>query len=188
MPLFRRYPVLLLPAGLLVVMIGLQNVGAADDHRRHDLGVVTAAVPVAPTPHVERVNQRPTGDSRGTVTGSSPASASGPRSTQPRQEVSTTTTQTTMSDTTWPASYLPCGGTEYPPCLTVQNESGGDYQAFNPTGCDGRGCYGKWQFSGEWAGELGLPLDLSAATPQQQDAAARLLWNHGAGCSNWSAC
>lgn len=87
----------------------------------------------------------------------------------------------------YPASYQPCGG-EYPPCWRVATESGGDYGAYNPGGCDGHGCFGKWQFSGEWAGKLGLPLDLRTATPQQQDEAALLLWNGGAGCSNWSAC
>lgn len=87
----------------------------------------------------------------------------------------------------WPSSFQPCGGA-YPPCSVVENESGGDYGAYNPGGCGGRGCFGKWQFSGEWACRLGLPCDLASATPQQQDEAARILWNGGAGCSNWSAC
>ena len=81
----------------------------------------------------------------------------------------------------------PCGG-DLPPCSVAHDESGGSYTAFNATGCDGRGCYGKWQFSGEWACKLGLPCDLSHATPEQQDAAARTLWAGGAGCSNWAAC
>lgn len=81
----------------------------------------------------------------------------------------------------------PCGG-DLPPCSVAHDESGGSYTAFNATGCDGRGCYGKWQFSGEWACKLGLPCDLSTATPEQQDAAARTLWAGGAGCSNWAAC
>lgn len=88
---------------------------------------------------------------------------------------------------TYPASYQPCDG-EYPPCWRVATESGGDYNAYNPGGCDGRGCFGKWQFSGEWACKLGLPCDLRTATPAQQDEAARLLWNGGAGCRNWAAC
>lgn len=90
----------------------------------------------------------------------------------------------------YPASYQPCGG-EYPPCWRVQTESRGDYSAFNPTGCSYRGrsgCYGKWQFGWFWGGKLGLPLDLAQATPAQQDEAARLLWNGGAGCGNWDAC
>lgn len=84
-------------------------------------------------------------------------------------------------------SLEPCGG-DLPPCVVKQRESGGDYGAYNPTGCNGLGCFGAWQLSGEWAGKLGLPMDLSTATPEQQDNAARLLWNGGAGCSNWSAC
>lgn len=79
----------------------------------------------------------------------------------------------------------PCGG-DLPSCSIVARESGGDYNAVNPTGCGGNGCYGKYQFSGAWAGRLGLPLDLRTATPAQQDAAARELWRNGAGCSNWS--
>lgn len=78
--------------------------------------------------------------------------------------------------------------TDLPPDWVIQRESGGDYAAFNPTGCGGAGCYGRYQFSGEWAGKLGLPADLSTATPAQQDAAARELWNGGAGCGNWDAC
>ena len=86
-------------------------------------------------------------------------------------------------------SYGPCGG-QYPPCWVVENESSeaGLYGAYNSTGCGGGGCYGKWQFSTEWACKLGLPCDLSTATPEQQDEAARLLWNGGSGCSNWDAC
>lgn len=82
----------------------------------------------------------------------------------------------------------PCGGGDYPPCSVVQRESRGSYTAINPTGCGGYGCFGKWQFSGEWAGKLGLPVDIAAATPAQQDEAARELWSGGAGCSNWAAC
>lgn len=91
--------------------------------------------------------------------------------------------------TTVPAatSLQPCGGSDYPPCYVAQRESGGSYSAYAASGCHGP-CYGKWQFDGRWAGKLGLPADLSTATPAQQDEAARQLWNHGAGCSNWSAC
>ena len=85
------------------------------------------------------------------------------------------------------ASFEPCGG-QYPPCWRVQTESRGQYGAYNPSGCGGNGCYGKWQFSGAWAGKLGLPSDIAHATPQQQDNAARLLWAGGQGCSNWEAC
>lgn len=88
------------------------------------------------------------------------------------------------------SSFAPCDGA-YPPCWVVGKESGGNYGAFNATGCtyQGRsGCYGKWQFGWFWGGKLGLPLDLANATPAQQDEAARILWANGAGCSNWSAC
>lgn len=85
------------------------------------------------------------------------------------------------------SSMQPCGG-DLPPCDVKKRESGGNYNAYNPTGCDGRGCFGAWQFSEEWAGKLGLPKDLRTATPQQQDDAARTLWNGGAGCANWAAC
>lgn len=84
-----------------------------------------------------------------------------------------------------------CGG-DLPSCSIVQGESGGDYNAYNPTGCYAvmngvtyRGCVGKYQFGEFWAGKLGLPADIRSATPEQQDNAARILWNHGAGCSNW---
>lgn len=80
-----------------------------------------------------------------------------------------------------------CGG-DLPPCYVVARESGGSYTAVNATGCGGNGCFGKYQFSGAWAGKLGLPADIARATPAQQDAAARELWADGAGCSNWSAC
>lgn len=85
------------------------------------------------------------------------------------------------------SSLEPCGG-DLPPCWVAQRESGGRYDAVNWGGCGGRNCYGKWQFSGAWAGELGLPADLLTATPEQQDAAARQLWAGGRGCSNWAAC
>lgn len=81
-----------------------------------------------------------------------------------------------------------CGGIDYPPCYVSDRESGGSYSAFNPSGCGGNGCYGRWQFSGAWAGKLGLPSDLSTATPEQQDEAAKQLWSGGSGCGNWAAC
>lgn len=115
------------------------------------------------------------------------------------EEAEMTTTTTTEPPTTttvapvaavrqqWPSSLEPCGG-DLPPCSVKMRESGGNYSAINPTGCGGKGCYGAWQFSGEWAGKLGLPADLASATPEQQDNAARLLWDGGRGCSNWAAC
>lgn len=106
-----------------------------------------------------------------------------------RQEPQTTQPAPTVPrpQVVWPVSLQPCGG-DLPPCSVKQAESHGDYSAFNPTGCSGFGCYGAWQLSGAWAGRLGLPLDLSQATPEQQDNAARLLWAGGAGCANWAAC
>ena len=86
------------------------------------------------------------------------------------------------------ATLEPCGG-DLPPCEVKRRESGGRYDAYNPRGCvtdRGRGCYGAWQFSHEWACKLGLPCDLTEATPEQQDDAARILWDGGRGCGNWS--
>lgn len=80
---------------------------------------------------------------------------------------------------------VPCGG-DLPPCSRVQIESGGTWDAFNDGGCGGNNCYGPYQFSGAWAGKLGLPLDLTQTTHEQWVAAARELWDNGAGCSNWS--
>lgn len=104
-------------------------------------------------------------------------------SAEPRSVVSSP--QSTTAEAS--PSSMPCDG-EYPPCYVAQRESGNTYDAYNPTGCGGNGCYGRWQFSGAWAGKLGLPDDLSQATPEQQDAAARSLWANGSGCSNWGAC
>ena len=83
---------------------------------------------------------------------------------------------------------FPCGGVDFPPCYVAVRESGNSYTAFNPTGCGGHGCYGRWQFSGAWACHFGLPCDIARWTPAQQDYAARVLWAGGAGCSNWAAC
>jgi hypothetical protein len=80
----------------------------------------------------------------------------------------------------------PCGG-DLPPCSVLAGESGGNPHAVNWGGCGGNNCYGLWQFSGEWACDLGLPCDLLTATVEQQNAAARTLFAGGAGCGNWSA-
>lgn len=82
---------------------------------------------------------------------------------------------------------VPCDG-DLPPCWRVQIESHGTWNAYNPTGCSGTGCYGPYQFGGFWAGKLGLPSDLTTATHEQWVTAARILWDNGAGCSNWDAC
>jgi hypothetical protein len=72
-----------------------------------------------------------------------------------------------------------CGG-DLPPCYVMRRESGGDIHAYNPHGCGGRGCYGKWQCDPRTCTGRG--------TEAQQDDEARALWNHGRGCQHWSAC
>ncbi len=85
--------------------------------------------------------------------------------------------------TQWPTSLLPCGG-DLPPCYVKQRESGGSYSARNPTSS----ASGAWQFlDSTWAGFGGYP-SAYLAPPDVQDARARELWNHGAGCGHWSAC
>lgn len=90
----------------------------------------------------------------------------------------------------------PCGG-DLPPCTVLRRESGGNPQAVNPTGCvqtdptthvTYRGCFGLWQFGQlTWRGlgYAGVATDYSG---DEQNAAARRLWNSGRGCSNWGAC
>lgn len=108
----------------------------------------------------------------------------------------------------------PCGGV-LPPCWVLDRESGGVVGAVNPDGCGGPGCFTHWQFAvstwewivkelaPEWTATLAeedpfralllsLPAHPSAATPEQADAAAIVLYNlhrvPAAGCSHWSAC
>lgn len=84
-------------------------------------------------------------------------------------------------------SGYPCGG-DLPPCWVLDRESGYndgdpftyDIHAYNPSGCDGRGCYGKWQCDPRSCDGTG---DEAA-----QDAEARRLWDGGRGCSHWGAC
>jgi hypothetical protein len=79
------------------------------------------------------------------------------------------------------AGVHPCGPEfDLPPCWVMDRESGGDINAYNPTGCGGRGCRGKWQCDPRTCSGTG--------TEEQQDAEARALWNHGAGCAHWQAC
>lgn len=87
-----------------------------------------------------------------------------------------------------------CGGTA-PPCWVCQRESHCTYGAFNPTGCSGRSCYGKWQMDPltfdatvRRMGRLDLVGHYFPADPKDQDRIAIYLWANGAGCSNWSAC
>lgn len=72
-----------------------------------------------------------------------------------------------------------CGG-DLPPCWVMMRESRGDPNAFNPTGCSGRGCYGKWQFDPRTGNGRG--------SEAEQDAEARRVWDDGRGCSHWNAC
>lgn len=74
-----------------------------------------------------------------------------------------------------------CGG-DLPPCWVMRRESGpnGDPNAFNPTGCHGRGCYGKWQCDPRTCDGTG--------TEAEQDAEARRVWDGGRGCRHWDAC
>jgi hypothetical protein len=73
----------------------------------------------------------------------------------------------------------PCGG-DLPPCSVMLLESGGDPNAYNPTGCGGRGCRGKWQCDPRTCSGTG--------TEAEQDDEARALWDDGAGCAHWDAC
>lgn len=81
------------------------------------------------------------------------------------------------------------------PGYICHRESRGDPNAYNPTGCSGRGCYGKYQFDpNTWdavARDMGRP-DLvgnaAGASEADQDAVAAHLWDGGNGCSHWAAC
>lgn len=72
-----------------------------------------------------------------------------------------------------------CGG-DLPPCWVMMRESGGDINAYNPDGCSGRGCFGKWQCDPRTCDGTG--------TEEEQDAEARRVWDNGRGCAHWNAC
>lgn len=87
-----------------------------------------------------------------------------------------------------------CGG-NLPPCYVCWRESRCTWTAFNPTGCSGRSCYGKWQFDPRtWntevraMGRLDLVGEYFPRDPLDQNAVAAIVWNGGRGCSNWNAC
>lgn len=83
----------------------------------------------------------------------------------------------------------PCGPSQaLPPCSVMRRESGGNPNAYNTRGCNGHGCYGLWQFSGEWACHFGLSCDIAHWTVDEQNHAARTLWDNGRGCSHWASC
>lgn len=110
------------------------------------------------------------------------------RAQQPAQVASGSDRAPAVSAFTATGSGAPCDG-DLPPCWRIiGTESGGRWDAYNPGGCSGTGCWGPYQFGGSWAGKLGLPNDLRKATKEQWVNAARTLWNGGRGCANWSAC
>jgi len=76
-----------------------------------------------------------------------------------------------------------CGG-DLPPCYVMMRESRGIITARNPRST----ASGKWQFlRSTWANHRGY-RDAYLAPEWVQDERARQLWNHGRGCSHWSAC
>lgn len=96
-----------------------------------------------------------------------------------------TTTSPPRQPSSRTARLEPCGG-DLPPCAVVAKESGGDYTAVNPRGCNGRGCFGKYQFDPRtWNGYGGYE-NPAEAPAEVQDEKARQVWAGGAGCSQWS--
>jgi hypothetical protein len=81
-----------------------------------------------------------------------------------------------------PGGYVDPQGVAHdlPPCWVMNRESGGDLNAYNPTGCNRRGCSGKWQCDPNTCSGHG--------DEQAQDAEAAAIWDGGDGCSHWAAC
>ncbi len=69
-----------------------------------------------------------------------------------------------------------------PPDYIKQRESSGDYRLNDPNGH-----YGAWQFSPETWRSVGGSGNPANASPSEQDCRAAVLWNNGAGRSNWAA-
>jgi hypothetical protein len=97
------------------------------------------------------------------------------------------------------STRTPVSTESLPPLLLLirSNESGGNYSAYNPTGCEGYGCGGAYQMHGlyapTWAEQAGYPgLGSNAATwaPSTQDAVALYLFYStnpdGAHWCNWT--
>lgn len=114
-------------------------------------------------------------DPRGDVTWIPPTSST--TFVQPKHV--TVITSTTLAPRPRSAPSERCGG-DLPPCSVMMRESGGDINAYNPTGCNGRGCRGKWQCDPRTCSGVG--------TEAEQDAEVRALWDNGRGCSHWNAC
>ena len=84
-----------------------------------------------------------------------------------------------------PADVVPATGGLPSLLVTIRaHESGGDYTAYNPTGCEGYGCGGAYQlhaqYAAGWAAEAGYPgLSSQAQTwpPGVQDAVALYKFN-----------
>ena len=79
---------------------------------------------------------------------------------------------------TGPSIALECGNTVLPAYI-VQRESGGQCNAYNPTGCSGHGCIGYAQLDQAhfWPGGTCYGLTYNACVSK--------LWAGGAGASNW---
>lgn len=76
-----------------------------------------------------------------------------------------------------------CGG-DLPPCYVMRRESGGNIRARNPRST----ASGKWQALDSTWRRFGGYRSAWMAPERVQDDFARRLWNHGRGCSHWSAC
>lgn len=81
-------------------------------------------------------------------------------------------------------SPSPSTGGTLPPRSVLMCESGGNYQAENPTST----ASGGWQITdGSWGGYGGY-RHASDAPPEVQDQRAAQLWAGGKGASHWRAC
>ncbi len=85
----------------------------------------------------------------------------------------------------------PCGG-DLPPCYVLQRESKGNPVAQNPYSS----ASGLWQMINSTANSAAHGIDrhdlvgrpAKTWTVDEQNNAARWLWDYGNGCSHWRAC
>lgn len=91
-----------------------------------------------------------------------------------------------MPGDTTSANPVKAGGAYAIPSYIVMRESGGDYGAYNATGCSGHGCIGAYQLDAAHFGSGGACAGMSTG-PAGQDACAAKLWDGGRGSSNWAA-